>query len=385
MRTQSVDYPEWLAPSTGQKFEPLIAFLEKITKNFGFNSYYPILDLRKPAFVRALVTGGGGFLGQYIVEQLLARGDQVRSISRNRYPALDDLGVDQVEADIQDKTKVDAACRDVDVVFHVAAIAGIWGAWQKFYGINTQGTLNVIESCRRHHVPKLVYCSSPSVVFDGSDQQGVNESVAYPRKWLCYYPQTKAMAEQAVLDSNSQSLMTCALRPHLIWGPRDQHLIPRLIDRARSGKLRIVGNGQNLVDNVYVENAAAAHLLAADALSPGSPVCGQAYFISQGEPVNCWDWINEILKRSGESPVTRKISFRSAWIAGLLLEGIYKSCGWQAEPRMTRFLASQLATSHYYDISKAERDFGYRPHISHDVGMAKLIESLANSSDSNKN
>ncbi|MEE2640161.1 MAG: NAD-dependent epimerase/dehydratase family protein [Planctomycetota bacterium] len=326
--------------------------------------------------MKALVTGGGGFLGQYIVEQLLNRGDEVRSLSRRSYPALNSLGVEQIEGDIQDREKTDLACQGVDTVFHVAAIAGIWGPWKKFYGINTLGTLNVIESCRRQAVGKLVYCSSPSVAFDGLDQLGVDESVPYPSRWLCYYPQTKAYAEQAVLESNSDSLMTCALRPHLIWGPRDQHLIPRLIERARSGKLRLVGEGSNLVDNVYVENAAAAHLQAADAMKPGAAVCGEAYFISQGSPVNCWDWINEILEQTGQSRVKRRISYRLAWNAGLLLEGLYKVLGWQSEPRMTRFLAAQLATSHYYDIGKAARDFGYSPEVSHEEGMKRLAESL---------
>ncbi|MEC9093522.1 MAG: NAD-dependent epimerase/dehydratase family protein [Planctomycetota bacterium] len=326
--------------------------------------------------MRVLVTGGGGFLGQYIVEQLLQRGDTVRSISRNRYGALDKLGVQQIEGDLRDQERLDQACEDIDVVFHVAAIAGIWGPWEDFYGINTQGTLNLIESCRKKRVSKLVYSSSPSVIFDGTDQQGIDESVRYPEKWLCHYQQTKAYAEQAVLESNSEALLTCSLRPHLIWGPRDQHLIPRLIDRARSGKLRIVGDGANLVDNVYVENAAAAHLQAAAALSPRSPVCGQAYFISQGEPVNCWEWINEILERTGTPIVTRKISYQVAWSLGLALEGVYKLLGWQSEPRMTRFLAAQLARHHYYKVDKAKKDFGYEPVISHKEGMTRLIASL---------
>ena len=326
--------------------------------------------------MRALVTGGGGFLGQYVVEQLLERGDEVRSISRNRYAALDELGVQQIEGDIRDKELVDQACENIDVVFHVAAVAGIWGPWKQFYGINTQGTLNIIESCRRQNVSKLVYSSSPSVVFDATDQLGVDESVAYPEKWLCHYQRTKAFAEQAVLESNSDALLTCALRPHLIWGPRDQHLVPRLIDRARSGKLRIVGDGTNLVDHVYVENASLAHLQAADALLPGSPVCGQAYFISQGQPVNCWDWINEILDRTGQAKVTRKISYQAAWSLGLALEGIYRIFGWQSEPRMTRFLAAQLATNHYYSIDKSKKDFDYQPVISHEEGMVRMIASL---------
>src|SRR6185295_5247787 len=166
-------------------------------------------------------------------------------------------------------------------------------------------------------VRRLVFTSSPSVTFAGRDQCGVDESVPYPTKWLCHYAHTKALAEQLVLEASGQHhLLACALRPHLIWGPGDQHLIPRLLDRARKGQLRQVGIGRNLIDAAYVENAAAAHLLAADALQPGSPVCGKAYFITNGEPVNCWQWINEILALAGLAPITRGVPLPVAYAAG---------------------------------------------------------------------
>jgi nucleoside-diphosphate-sugar epimerase len=266
----------------------------------------------------------------------------------------------------------------MDAVFHCAAVAGIWGPWDHFYSINTVATKNLVAGCLRQHIPKLVYTSSPSVTFDGSDQNGVNESVPYPSRWLCYYQHTKALAEQHVLEANGrQGLSTCALRPHLIWGPRDSHLIPRLLQRARSGQLRQVGDGKNLVDMIYVENAAAAHLLAANALVPGSPVCGRAYFISQGEPVNCWGWINEILGLAGLPPVRKSISFRAAWRIGAAMEAIYKTFGWTGEPRMTRFLASQLAKNHYFDIGRAKEHFGYSPQISTAEGMERLAAELS--------
>jgi nucleoside-diphosphate-sugar epimerase len=185
-----------------------------------------------------------------------------------------------------------------------------------------------------------------------------------------------------VLKANGEHhLLTCALRPHLIWGPRDQHLIPRLLDRTRQGQLRQVGDGKNLIDAVYVENAAAAHLLAADALTPGSPVCGKPYFITNGEPVNCWQWINEILALAGLPPVQRKVSLRTAYAVGAVLEGLWTILGRTDEPRMTRFLAAQLGTSHYFDISAARRDFGYVPQISMAEGMQRLAASLATLSD----
>lgn len=321
----------------------------------------------------ALVTGAGGFLGRYIAEMLIARGDWVRSLARGTYPFLTELGVEQIQGDLRNASAVDSAVAGVDAVFHTAAIAGIGGCWADFYAINTQGTQHIIDACQRHAVRKLIYSSSPSVTFDGHDQCGVDESAPYPKKFLAHYPHSKALAEKAVLAANNgEDFLTCALRPHLIWGPRDQHLIPRLLDRARQGKLRIVGDGQNLIDMIYVENAAQAHLQAADALRPGSPVCGRAYFLSQGEPVNCWEWINEILELAKLPPVTKKVSYRAAYAAGAVLEAAYWLLRRTDEPRMTRFLAAQLATSHWFDISRAKHDFGYDPRISSAEGMRRL-------------
>jgi 2-alkyl-3-oxoalkanoate reductase len=326
---------------------------------------------------RALVTGAGGFLGSAIVSRLLERGLAVRGFSRGSYPALEAAGVECIQGDLRDPDAVDAACRDVDTIFHVAALAGIWGPWETYHGINTLGTRHLLDAARRHGVRRLVYTSSPSVTFAGVPQCGVDESAPYPTKWLCHYPHSKALAEVAVLAAHGRNgLATCALRPHLIWGPGDPHLIPRLIERARAGQLRRVGSGENLVDITYIDNAADAHLLAADCLAPGSPVAGRAYFISQGEPVNCWTWINQVLELAGVAPVRRAISYRAAWAIGGLLEGVGWGVGQRSEPRMTRFLACQLATSHYFDISAARRDFGYEPRISTAEGMRRLAESL---------
>ena len=328
--------------------------------------------------MHTLVTGAGGFLGRYIVEQLVARGDRVRTLARGRYPDLEALGVEAVRADVRDCRAVCDACRDVDVVFHTAAIAGIWGPWKEFYGVNVLGTQHVVEGCRSHGVGQLVYTSSPSVTFDGADQEGVDESAAYPSRWLAHYPHSKSLAEQHVLAANRPGqLLTCALRPHLIWGPRDRHLIPRLLDRARSGRLRRVGAGENLIDTVYVENAATAHLQAAAALTADSPVAGRAYFISQGEPVNCWSWIDEILALAGLPSVNKSISLRAAWRLGAICESVYTLLPVQREPPMTRFLAAQLATSHWFDITRAREDFGYRPEISTAEGMRRLRVALS--------
>lgn len=331
--------------------------------------------------MHALITGGGGFLGRYIIEQLLARGDQVRSFGRGAYPDLESLGVDVVRGDLRHRTAVAAACAGIDCVFHAAAMPGISMDARLYDEANRLGTENVLAGCRVAGVARLVYTSSPSVVFAGKDQSGVDESVRPDWDWLkanrAHYSLSKALAEVAVLAANSSTLATCALRPHLIWGPRDSHLIPRLIERASSGRLRRVGDGTNLVDITYVENAAEAHLLAADALNgQTSPPAGKAYFISQGEPVNCWNWIDEVLALANLPPVRKSISAKLAWRAGAACEAAWRLLRLNSEPPMTRFLAAQLATSHWFDISAAWRDFGYLPRVSTAEGMSRLGKGL---------
>lgn len=326
--------------------------------------------------MKALVTGGGGFLGRYIVEQLVARGDQVRTLCRGDYPELRALGVEALRGDVRDREATVAACEGIDVVFHTAAIAGIWGKWEHYYGINVVGTRHVVEGCHIHQVGRLVFTSSPSATFAGA-QEGVDESAPYPSHWLCHYSCTKAMAEQDVLGSHGVGgLATCALRPHLIWGPRDTQLVPRMLARAKSGRLRRVGAGDNLIDITYVENAAAAHLLAADRLALDSTVGGEAFFISQGAPVNCWQWIDELLQLAGLEPVKRSIPARAAWHLGAACEAAYKLLRLEREPPMTRFLAAQLSEPHYFDISRAREQLGYQPRISTAEGMERMKEEL---------
>ncbi len=329
--------------------------------------------------MHALVTGANGFLGSHIVEQLLERGYKVRAMTRRREDALGSLSVECVIGDVRDIDSVINASRDVDVVFHTAAISGIWGSWKKFHSTNTIGTRNVVEACLRNNVARLVYTSSPSVVFNGDHQINANETLPYPKRWLCHYPHTKALAEQHVLQANEFSgVLTCALRPHLIWGPRDTHLIPRLLERAKAKQLRRVGDGSNQIDIIYIDNAARAHVQAAEALQPGARVCGNAYFLSQNDPVNCWAWINEILQLAGLPRIKNSVSYFWAYRLGIALESWHEMMNMESEPRMTRFLAAQLAKSHWYDISRAKRDFGYYPTVTTEEGMKRLGESLGN-------
>jgi nucleoside-diphosphate-sugar epimerase len=265
----------------------------------------------------------------------------------------------------------------MDAVFHVAARAGYWGSWRSYYGPNVVGTQNVLAGCRKAGVRKLIYTSTPSVVSAPGSLEHADESVPYPARYDCAYPATKAQAERLILEANGTGgLLTTSLRPHLIYGPGDPHLFPRIIDRARRGILVQVGDGMNRVDVTYVENAADAHLLAADRLGRGSPVNGRAFFISQGAPVALWPWINLILGRLGIPGVHRKISHGFARTVGAAMEMAYTVLPLRGEPRMTRFLADQLATSHYFDISRARRDLGYEPRIGTEEGLERTLKTF---------
>ena len=326
--------------------------------------------------MKALVTGGGGFLGRYIVEKLQARGDTAKILARGSYPDLESTGVECFRGDLQKYDDVKAACEDVDIVFHVAALAGAWGKYEDFHGVNVKGTENIIKACKEHGIKKLVYTSSPSVVFDMGDLEGVNETQPYPKSFSAFYPQTKAEAEKIVLKADSNELATCSLRPHLIWGPRDNHILPMLIKKAKGEGLIQVGDGKNVVDFCYVENAADAHILAADHLEPGSALSGKAYFISDDDPQNLWDWVKDFLKRMDLPPVKKTISEKKAMRIASILEFVHRTLPFLGEPRITKFIASNFATSHYFDISNAKKDFAYVAKVSNEEGMQRSIEWL---------
>ncbi|QEL15142.1 NAD-dependent epimerase/dehydratase family protein [Limnoglobus roseus] len=326
--------------------------------------------------MKALVTGGGGFLGGAIVRALRARGDTPISFTRSRYAWLDEIGVQQRLGDLTDLDAVDQAVAGCDVVIHVAAKAGVWGRYADYVATNITGTENVLAACRTQGVRKLVYTSTPSVVHTGVDIAGENESLPYAKHFDSYYPQTKAKAEQAVLAANGSDLATVALRPHLIWGPGDPHLIPRLLARARLGKLKRIGTREVKIDLTYVDNAADAHVLAADKLEIGSPIAGKAYFISNGDPVVMWTFLNRILADAGVPPVTKTVPGWVARLTGRALEAVYGLFRVAGEPSLTLFVAKQLSTSHWYDISAAKNDLGYDPQVSIEEGLKRLAASF---------
>lgn len=333
-----------------------------------------------------LVTGGTGFLGRRLVEWLLAAGRSVTVLGRTPAPDLEARGVRFIRASVDDTEAVRAACAGVETVFHVAAKVGVWGRYDDFFRINVLGTSAVLAGCRAHEVSRLVYTSTPSVVYNGRDLAGADESLPLTTACPSPYPLTKAIAEREVLAANSPTLRTVALRPHLIWGAGDPHLVPRILARARAGRLRIVGDGHNRVDMVHVANAVDAHLIAERALSECNPigctpsaaksVAGRAFFITNGEPVVLWDWINDLLRALGEPPVTKRISLGAASTVGAVCEAAWRVLPLRGEPPMTRFVAAELAKDHWFDLTAARRDLGYTPRVSMAEGMAELVASL---------
>lgn len=323
---------------------------------------------------KIVVTGGGGFVGQSIVRLALERGLECTVVGRNRYPSLEALGVECLAGDIRDTSFMVRAVRGADAVFHVAALAGIWGPWVDYHSINVLGTESVLAACKESGVSQLVYTSTPSVVFDRHHIEGGNESLPYPSRFLCNYAKSKVMAEKLILSANGGQLATCAIRPHLIWGPGDPHLVPRLLQKGKKRELKRVGDGDNLVDISYVDNVAHAHFLAADNLCAARSAAGKAYFVSQCQPVKLWDWINELFVRVGIAPVTASVPFSVAYAAGATLELFHGLFQKEREPRMTRFLAEQLAKSHYFSCAAIERDLDYSPIVSTAAGMEKLVK-----------
>lgn len=324
--------------------------------------------------MKALVTGGGGCLGTAIIDRLLARGDQVRSLARGDYPGLHAKGVEVLRGDLADLPTVLHAVRGVDLVFHVAAKAGVWGPYEDYYRANVLGTKNILEACKTAGVHRLVYTSSPSVVLHHGDLDGIDESMPYPAQHAAPYAATKAEAEKLVRAANDDKLATVSLRPHLIWGPGDNHIVPRIVARGRLRKLWRIGWGKRLIDATYVDNAADAHVLAGDRIAPGSPIAGKVYFIGNDEPVDVWELVDAFLTAADVPPVPRwkKTPRFVAHAISCVLEARHRLFKLPGEPKMTRYVVEQLSTSHWFDLSAAKRDLGYNPKVPTAEGLKRL-------------
>ncbi len=334
--------------------------------------------------MNALVTGAGGFLGFEIARMLRDRGVEVRSIQRNAYAKLDAIGVSQVTGDLADLSACRTATEGVDTVFHVAAKAGVWGTAADYEHSNVTATQCLLDACVENRVRYFVHTSTPSVTFDGKDAVHADESLPIPQRHLFHYGRTKADAERRVKASNGMPhrdgggvLLTMSLRPHLVFGPGDPHILPRMVKRARAGRIAIIGDGNNLVDVTYVDNAAHAHVLAAQALAaPDHKPAGRAYFISQGAPVSPKLWLNGMLRDVGVPIIKRHVSLRAAYAIGAVCEALWTLLPLPGEPLMTRYVAAQLGTSHHYDLTAARRDFAYAPIVDDATAHARTVAWL---------
>jgi 2-alkyl-3-oxoalkanoate reductase len=323
--------------------------------------------------MKVLVTGGGGFLGRAIVLRLLGRGDAVVSLGRKAQPSLVERGVTVIQGDVSDRVLVEEAVQGCDAVVHTAARVGSWGRPEAFVRTNVTGTQNVLDACIQHGVGRLVYTSSPSVAHGPGDAEGIDESHGYPASFDAEYPRTKALAEQRVRAAACDTLLTVALRPHLMWGPGDTHLLPRAVALARAGKLKLPGGPPKKIDCTYIDNAVDAHLLALDRLVPGAPCVGRAYFISQGEPMPQGELITHVLAAVGIKGPFPTVSPSLLLMAGAASETWFRLRGiWDREPPITRFVARQLTSAHWFDVGAATRDLGYVPAVSFDEGLRRL-------------
>ena len=324
-----------------------------------------------------LVIGGGGFLGRYIVQMLLRDGQRVRVLGRSQYPNLAALGADCRRGDITRMEELLPACQGVNTVFHTASLSAMWGRKRLLQQINVGGTANVLQACVSAGVTRLIYTSSPSVAIWQESIRNGDESLPYPAQYIADYPRSKSQAEKMVLQANQGTLQTCALRPHLLWGPDDPHILPRVRSAVARGRLRQIGSGQNVVTITHVRNAAWGHILAARELCGTARCAGKPYFLGDAEPICLWPWLNQVLAIWGLPPIRGRISWRLARLLAQCSEVWHTLLPFLGEPLMTAFVVDQLARSHSFSYAAATRDFGYHPLLSPEEGLETIRSGKA--------
>ncbi|KAK0571430.1 hypothetical protein LWI29_015684 [Acer saccharum] len=348
-----------------------------------------------------VVTGGRGFAARHLVEMLIKYemfsvriADLGPSIKLEPYEEQGILGealrsgrAQFVSTDLRNKAQVLQACQGAEVVFHMAAPNSSINNYQLHHSVNVEGTKNIIDACVELKVKRLIYTSSPSVIFDGV--HGVingKESIPYPNKHNDFYSATKAEGEALVIKSNgTNGLLTCCIRPSSIFGPGDMLLVPTLVNAAKAGKSKfIIGDGNNIYDFTYVENVAHAHVCAERALasSEGSVVekaAGQAYFITNMEPIKFWEFFSLILEGLGYERPRIKIPAFVVMPIAHIVEWTYKMLGpyGMKVPQMTPSRIRLLSCSRSFDCSKAKDRLGYTPIVSLQEGLKRTIESYS--------
>jgi nucleoside-diphosphate-sugar epimerase len=325
--------------------------------------------------VKALITGASGFLGSHIVEECVRAGDSVRVLAR---PSSDLShlrtmpGIEILHGDLNDRAALREAVRDVDVVYHSAARVLDYGSRTQFWQTNVVATERLLDAARGGGVSRFVFVSSPSAVMTGEDQYDINESEPYPARYLNLYSETKAAAEASVLAANAPGFTTCAIRPRAVWGPRDwQGFMPKLLAKMRAGRMPDLSGGRQVLTSLcYCTNAARACLLAARSDRVG----GRAYFIADREKTDVWAFMTEMAQRFGGTPPSRTIPprVRDALVEAVELVWRVPYLAHRYPPPLSRYSVALLTRSSTYDTSAAERDFGYRPEVDQETGLALL-------------
>jgi nucleoside-diphosphate-sugar epimerase len=316
--------------------------------------------------MKVLVTGAGSLLMGRVAEQLVARGDEVVCLQRRPLELTGVPAGAMVQGDVRDSAVVLASARDCDAIIHGAARVGVVGSWDEFRSVNVDGAANVVHAAQALGIERVVHVSTPSVAHSGHSLVGEGATPAVTGRSGAYYAESKAIAEIAALAAG-----VVAIRPHLVWGPGDTQLVGRIVERARAGRLAVVGNGSALIDSTYVDNAVSALLAAVDAVRPGAACAGKAYVIANGEPRTVRELMEGICTAAGVPFEPRRVPLRVAKGLGAVAEAVWPRLR-HDEPPITRFLAEQLGTAHWFDPRPAHRDLGWTPHVTLDEGFARL-------------
>ncbi|MBO3096404.1 NAD-dependent epimerase/dehydratase family protein [Cellulomonas dongxiuzhuiae] len=325
--------------------------------------------------MRVLVTGASGLLGRTTAAHVRDAGHDVRTFQR-RPSGVD--GVHDVLGSVTDPDDVDRAVRGVDALVHLAAKVSLTGDAADFRRVNVDGTRTLLDAAARHGVTDVVHVSSPSVAHTGTAIVGQDASPADPRHAHGAYARTKAEAERLALGADGR-LRVVAVRPHLVWGPGDEQLVARIVERARAGRLPLLGHGAALIDTTYLDNAASALVAALHRLADDDGVVrGQAYVVTNGEPRTVAEMLAGICAAAGVPAPTRRVPGAVARAAGGAVEAAWARLPLRSadgEPPMTRFLAEQLSTAHWFDQRRTRADLRWRPEVSVDEGLLRLAQA----------
>ena len=313
--------------------------------------------------MKVLVTGAGSLLLGGVAAALHARGDEVVCLQRHVATFAGSDDVQQVLGDARDQGAVQRAATGCEAIVHGAARVGVVGSWPEFEGVNVKGTANVLYNARACGVSRVVYVSTPSVAHSGHSIVGAGADPAVVGRKGAYYAESKAIAEQVAVAANTDELAVVVVRPHLVWGPGDTQLVGRLVERAAAGRLAMVGHGSALIDSTYIDNAISAHVAALDAVHPGAACAGRAYVIANGEPRTVYELIEGICLAAGVPFEPRHVPVKVALGLGSVVERLWPRLR-DDEPPITRFLAEQLGTAHWFDPRPARDDLSWSPRVS---------------------